>query len=376
MVNITEIIEVLCLFIGLPSVLCFGAYKCKKIKQEKKALKLKREWEEVRLQILNDTLSMIYHNHGRQWLVCSLAVVLSSCASVVCSAPYEERAAVYTFAADAQENDNDFSYPITGTIAATGTLAYIPQGLAQNERCFGLSEHTKHPPLSPSPDTEILASGLLRRQSMSTILGFVKIHTQNPNGAPPIWLVEDCDHYTWEGEIAFNGASKKAQFAIYTYVINGGVKLIETYNAEKQQTGMEFMYAVTGADPVINKPPFKWGTFICDSASYRLYCGVETDYYATYPSFIKAEWKTAQWASIGATHIDSYFTFFLKPGQKFQLLNKAGEVAAELFGNIYTIYDTLPESEWDSMKQNMALFYVYRLIAQRFFYSDNERFSF
>jgi hypothetical protein len=34
------------------------------------------------------------------------------------------------------------------------------------------------------------------------------------------------------------------------------------------------------------------------------------------------------------------------------------------------------ESEWDSMKQNMALFYVYRLIAQRFFYSDNERFSF
>ena len=42
------------MFIGLPGVICFFAYKCKKLKQEKKALELKLEREKIRLQLLEE----------------------------------------------------------------------------------------------------------------------------------------------------------------------------------------------------------------------------------------------------------------------------------------------------------------------------------
>jgi hypothetical protein len=322
-----------------------------------------------------EALSMPCYKRCRQWLVCSLTVVLSACVSVLSPAPHEERAAVYNFFAVTDEKDNDFSYRVTGNIAATGMLVYMPMSRepALFERFY---EREEGPPPLPSTDTEIIASGVLRYRGLLGGFDFVKIHTKNPSGYPPIWLVEDHDHYMWDGEIAFNDTRERTQFDIYTYVLNGGIKLIETYSAEKQQIGMEFAYAVTDADAVITKPPFKWGKFISDAASYGLYSGVETDYYATYPDFTKAEWKIATWAPVSSTKLDSYFKFFLKPGQKFQMVNSAGLVVAEIYGNIYTIYDTLPESEWDSMKHNMALFYVYRLIARRFFYSNAVGFSF
>jgi hypothetical protein len=215
----------------------------------------------------------------RQWLVCSLAVVLSACASVsvLSPAPYAERAAVYNFIAAAEENDNDFSYPVTGNIATTGTLAYMPRASALFEREESLS------PL-PSADTEIIASGVLISDLLYR-LGFAKLHIKYPGGYTPIWLInwyiENDIHYIWDGEIAFNDVKKNARLDIYTYILNGGGKLIETYSAEKPQIGMEFTYVVTDVDTVIAKPPFKWGKFICDAASYGLYSGVETDYYAT-----------------------------------------------------------------------------------------------
>ncbi|MDR1326560.1 MAG: hypothetical protein LBK00_11040 [Treponema sp.] len=54
MLDITEIVEVLCVFIGLPGVICFFGYKNKKLKQEKKALELKLERERIRLQLLEE----------------------------------------------------------------------------------------------------------------------------------------------------------------------------------------------------------------------------------------------------------------------------------------------------------------------------------
>jgi hypothetical protein len=293
----------------------------------------------------------------------------------VYSAPVEEHAVVYTFSAAANENDNDFSYPVTGNIAETGTFAYFPQGLTQNEKIdeffSGNSAKEKAPPPAPR-GTDIIVSGLLKTRGLFDD-GFVtKIQSKNPNGGGYFSDIAHNINYVWEGEIAFDGKNKKSRFDIYTHVLDGVVKLIETYRADKQKTGVEFMYAVTDADTVLAKPPFKWGIFQCDAASYSLYSGVETNYYATYPSFHPLEWNTARWryAAPHATHIDTYFTFFLKPAQKFQLVNQSGAVVAEIFGNIYTIYDTLPESDWDSMKENMALFYVYRLIARRFFYAE------
>jgi hypothetical protein len=54
MIDITEIVEALCVFVGLPGVICFFGYRGKKLKQEKKALELKLERERIRLQLLEE----------------------------------------------------------------------------------------------------------------------------------------------------------------------------------------------------------------------------------------------------------------------------------------------------------------------------------
>jgi hypothetical protein len=51
---IVRIVEALCVFIGLPGVICYFSYKSKKLKQEKKALELKLEREKIRLQLLEE----------------------------------------------------------------------------------------------------------------------------------------------------------------------------------------------------------------------------------------------------------------------------------------------------------------------------------
>jgi hypothetical protein len=68
MIDITEIIEALCVFIGLPGVICFFAYKGKKLKQEQKALELKLKQEKIRLELLaeeNRTYDRIIDRHRR-----------------------------------------------------------------------------------------------------------------------------------------------------------------------------------------------------------------------------------------------------------------------------------------------------------------------
>ena len=54
MIDITDIIALLCLFIGFPGIICFFMYKGKKLKQKKKSLKLKLEREKIRLQLLEE----------------------------------------------------------------------------------------------------------------------------------------------------------------------------------------------------------------------------------------------------------------------------------------------------------------------------------
>ena len=66
--DITEIFEVLCVFIGLPGVICFFKYKNNKLKQEKKALELKLEREKIRLELLeekNQKYDRIIDSHRR-----------------------------------------------------------------------------------------------------------------------------------------------------------------------------------------------------------------------------------------------------------------------------------------------------------------------
>jgi hypothetical protein len=54
MMNLVPIMGALCMFVGLPGVICFFLYKCKQLKEQNKALKLKLEREKIRLQLLEE----------------------------------------------------------------------------------------------------------------------------------------------------------------------------------------------------------------------------------------------------------------------------------------------------------------------------------
>jgi hypothetical protein len=307
------------------------------------------------------------------YLICLLTIVLFGCVSP--PAPYEEREAVYNFHACEEETDNDFSYPVTGNIAVTGTLVYIPREPTALE-LFGLdflSKKEKKVPSLPANDTEILVSGLLKTPDSSKDTSWVRFYTKNSRGLRPVWFTKYYYDYIWDGIIMFNGTRKNAKLYIYEYVMygSGDVKLVEMNSAKNQPSGIDFTHLI-GTDAVVDSPPFQWGKFISDTEEYGLYAVIETNYYAKYPDFTQEDREKAKWLASTYSKVDNYFEFFLKAGQKFQLINSAGLVVAEIYGNTYTIYDILPESEWDGMKQNMALFYVFRLIARRIFYSSAE----
>jgi len=63
--------------------------------------------------------------------------------------------------------------------------------------------------------------------------------------------------------------------------------------------------------------------------------------------------------------VETTMKFFLKEGQKFQIVDAFSTVVVELCGNTYTLYDTLPQTEWDNMKQAIALFHTFRVFAKR-----------
>jgi hypothetical protein len=126
---------------------------------------------------------------------------------------------------------------------------------------------------------------------------------------------------------------------------------------------MVFNNYISEADAVREIPPYYWGKFISSGGEYKLYAVVEDDYYARYPDFTQRERRKIS----GVRRIDSLAKFFLKEGQKFQLVDKSGAVVAEIYGDLYTIFDTLPEAEWEGMKHNIGMFYVYRLIARALF---------
>jgi hypothetical protein len=83
-------------------------------------------------------------------------------------------------------------------------------------------------------------------------------------------------------------------------------------------------------------------------------------YYAKYPDFSQRE-RTELTIS---SRVETTAYNFLRKAQKFQILNKSDAVVAELSENNYTLYDTLPQTEWDDMKQALALFHAFRYIAK------------
>jgi hypothetical protein len=295
--------------------------------------------------------------------------VLSSCtlflylvAPELFAANYERDESIFVFPAVPQDSDIDYSFSVTGNVACVGVIRYeyIP-----NKPFASFRE-----PLEPPLDDGILAAGIFQNLKSYDNVMFIYIPAKSnqAKGWPEIHWTRYEYEYVWEGEIV-NGTAQEAKLDIYVYAVsNSGFSRKAVLKSAKMPSAeMEFNNYISTADVVHEIPPYYWGRFISISsgAEYKLYAVVEDNYYARYPGFKQRERRKT-----GSSRVDSLAKFFLKQGQKFQLVDKSDVVVSEIYGNTYMLYDTLPESEWEAMKQNIGMFYVYRLIARALFLPD------
>jgi riboflavin synthase len=273
----------------------------------------------------------------------------------------------YAFPEIAEQNLLDYSFPVTGNIAMEGYLIYRPDPKSYYPTI-------REPEgFVPSHDAEIIITGKISYRESSTNMAFIVIPGRNTGGLPEIHWTPYQYRSVWNGEIVFDTMTQKAKLDLYVHAADtkGEYKMAVLKKAQTQDAHIDYAYYITAAEAVPQKPPYRWADFFTrDDTAYALYAVREENYYIKYPDYTEADRKKSKLSYIDAAPwADSLSEFFLKPEQKFQLLDKTGVVAAEIMGNRYVIYDTVPESEWDAMRQNIGLFYVFRLIARKIFTS-------
>jgi hypothetical protein len=232
----------------------------------------------------------------------------------------------------------DHSYPVLSGVTETGALTYTKEGLS--------SKNKKAP-----ADGEIIAYGQIKAPGEpSGIMRIGAYPQKNKNIPEHILLLAEKYHalYKWNGDILFADETYKANIVLDAEcdTISGdGDKIILLDSAKTDYTSFEFSGVIGSwiffeASPESGAPTFPWwvGDFISGNKhkTYRLYATTEVE---TVPPY------------------DTKETFFYQM-QKFQIVDSENVVVAEIQDGVYTLYDTLPEIERDTMKQNITLFYV------------------
>jgi hypothetical protein len=170
---------------------------------------------------------------------------------------------------------------------------------------------------------------------------------KNKNIPANILLFSEKYHtlYKWDGDILFADETYKANIVLDVEGDESGDynKIILLDSAKTAYTSFEFTGVIGSgiffeASPESGAPNFPWwvGDFSSGNKTYRPYATTEVEMFISY---------------------DTSETFFY-PQQKFQIVDASNAVVAEIQDGAYTLYDTLPEIERDTMKQNIALFYA------------------
>jgi hypothetical protein len=266
-------------------------------------------------------------------------LALSGCASV--------ETALKSFLYSAAE-DIDRSYPATGAVSERGTILF------QSKPGFWEKLFRNPAPPVPADESEVIVY-------LGFASGFQWISSWVPpkrSGGAGAILWGEVNKYVGNCDILFGTASRAGKLVIRKESdypsdeeeqrrVKGATRLFVLDSAVTETVSIEMNDYITTSSFVRHMPPHSWGEFVLSGRAYRIFSVVEGVYYG---------WRSS-WAESTAYE-------FLRDGQKFQITDNARAVVAELQGDAYTLYDTLPEAERDSMKQALALFYAFRYIAQ------------
>ena len=222
----------------------------------------------------------------------------------------------------------DYAFSITGTPAETNNIVSILEKSIKKDN-------------SLPPNAGILLKGQIKEPLVSfgsgKLLGFVKLKNQG-DYSHLYHLPSEMKPFLWDGSITVNGKSVNTEITFDVYANkNGNDKHFILTNAAFQKIHLEFddpFDIYTGGSDYF---PFLVGYVNISSSKYRLY--------AVLDNFPNKKF---------------YNEVFYNPMQKFQLIDEQNIVLAEIEKDKYTIYDTTPEVERDSLKYAIALIVAFR----------------
>ncbi|MDR1029827.1 MAG: hypothetical protein LBL76_03035 [Treponema sp.] len=271
------------------------------------------------------------------YLLALSSVLLTSCINI-------------SFVPKIEKIDIDHAIPPRGNILETGTLGYAETDFFSDLFSFLFSKEARIP-----VEGEILTKGSYTTQGEVRPIFRFAYPQKNKNLPQQILINTYHLYYKWQGNIMFSGKAYKANFLIDADGPKSGWQG-KTILLDTAKTGF-FRFEFSGpigdtdfdATPESGAPHFPWwvGDFISQGKTYRLNAVVEIGPEYAYPPGFKDPFA-----------YETRRTFFY-PEQKFQIIDAASNtVMAEIQNNAYTLYDTLPETEWEAMKCNIGLFYA------------------
>jgi len=233
----------------------------------------------------------------------------------------------------------DHSFPITGEVFKTGNVVSVL------ERRSPFSE------AHPLPEADILLTGVVRQRFKLLCLPFFFTHRlMYDDDDDTIWVLSaHRRRFRWNGTIMITRYQKDTniEFFVHAYQDGAGKQFIlreASLGQARLEAGdpLEILNGATGDFP------FLIGYAHLQNNSYRIFAVLDN-----LPGNRMILANSEDWRFL-------HREIFFNPFQKFQLLNHEGTVVAELKGGLYTIYNTLPEKELESLKQAIALFVAYR----------------
>jgi hypothetical protein len=255
--------------------------------------------------------------------------------------------------------DIDHSYPATGAVAQRGAITF------ESKPAFWIRLFYNPAPPVPVNENEIVTHFGFEPdfrwpwdQNWDWDWDWTSLVDWIPperSGGTGTILWGGVDKYYGKCEIRFGNAIHQGELRIRRNPAkptdskaqeNESAILMVLDSATTKTVSVEMNNYITTNNLTSHSPPHSWGTLVLSGRAYRIVSVIEGLYYG---------WRD--------TKAESTAYEFLRSRQKFQILDGSDTVVAELHGNNYALYDTLPQTEWEDMQQALALFHAFRHIA-------------
>jgi hypothetical protein len=263
--------------------------------------------------------------------------------------------------------DMDYSYPVMSAVVERGTILFkYKPGFW--EKLF----YNPDPPVPANESEIIVYLGFVLDFGWQS--GWIPLERSGSRG---VLLWGDTDKRVGKCDILFGNASSEGKLVIRknpSKPADNESVLMVLDSATTKTVSVEMNDYISTYRVMHSMPPYSWGELVLSGRAYRIFSVIEEAYYARYPDFSQRErgidWNGFVIGTYGS-RVETTAKNFLRNEQKFQILGNSDTVVAELHENNYTLYDSLPQTEWDNMKQALALFHAFRYIAQRLMEGDS-----